>query len=56
MRTFVYSNSLLIVMGLVFICSWLAQSFAGWTEFTERRFDHQRDSLSWFDYLGSSDF
>src|SRR5690606_32751183 len=30
-RTVVYGNSLLIVMGLVFVLSWLAQSLAGLT-------------------------
>jgi hypothetical protein len=56
LRTFLYSNSLLIVMGLIWLGSWVAQGVAGWTEHTGERLDHQRDSLSFWEYLGSSDF
>jgi uncharacterized protein DUF6766 len=55
-RTFLYSNSLLIVMGLIWVGSWVAQAISGWTEFTDERLEHQRDSLSFWEYLGSSDF
>jgi hypothetical protein len=56
LRTFLYSNSLLIVMGLIWLGSWAAQAVAGWTQFTDHRLEHQRDSLSFGEYLGSSDF
>ena len=55
-RTFLYSNSLLIVMGLIWLGSWVAQAVSGWTEHTDERLEHQRDSMSFADYLGSSDF
>ena len=55
-RLFLYSNSLLIVMGLIWVGSWVAQAVSGWTEFTDERLEHQRDSLSFWEYLGSSDF
>jgi hypothetical protein len=32
-RTWAYSNSLLIVMAVIFIGSWFAQSVTGWTDF-----------------------
>src|SRR5918998_2104522 len=34
-RRWLYSNSLLLVMALIFIWSWFAQSVAGWTVFNE---------------------
>jgi hypothetical protein len=55
-RTFLYSNSLLIVMGLIWIGSWVAQAVSGWTEQADERLEHQRDALSFWDYLGSADF
>jgi hypothetical protein len=56
LRTFIYSNSLLLVMGVIWLGTWAAQALSGWTEFTEHRLSHQRDSLSFGEYLGSSDF
>ena len=35
-RTFVYSNSLLIVMSIIFFGSWFAQSVTGWTDVQRR--------------------
>ena len=55
-RTFLYSNSLLIVMGLIWLASWLAQAVSGWTERVDERFEHQRDSITLLEYVGSSDF
>jgi hypothetical protein len=55
-RTFLYSNSLLIVMGLIFLGSWFAQSVTGWTAFNAEQTEHQQATLSWIGYLGSADF
>jgi hypothetical protein len=55
-RTMVYSNSLIIVMALVFFGSWLAQSFAGWTVFNQDQTAHHQAVVSWWTYVGSSDF
>ena len=55
-RQTLYSNSLLIVMGVIWVGSWAAQAVTGWTEYTERRFDHQRGPVSFTDYLGTGDF
>jgi hypothetical protein len=55
-RTAIYSNSLLIVMSLIFIGSWFAQSVTGWTEFNQEQSDHGEPSVSWLGYLGSSSF
>jgi|SRR4051794_21848850 len=55
-RTTIYSNSLVIVMGLVFIGSWFAQSVTGWTEFNSDQSTHHQALVSWWSYIGSSDF
>ena len=36
LRTFLYSNSLLLVMGAIFLGSWFAQSVTGRTEYNDR--------------------
>jgi hypothetical protein len=55
-RTQLYSNSLLIVMGLIFVGSWFAQSVTGWTAFNAEQVDHEGKTISYWSYLGSSDF
>ncbi len=55
-RTFIYSNSLLIVMSIIFFGSWFAQSVTGWTEFNANQADHHQATVSWLGYLGSADF
>jgi hypothetical protein len=56
LRTFVYSNSLLLVMTGIFLGSWFAQSVTGWTEFNHQQVEHEQAELSWVGYLGSADF
>jgi hypothetical protein len=56
LRTALYSNSLLILMVLIFLGSWLAQSLTGWTEFNQEQRDHAEATVSWIGYLGSSTF
>jgi hypothetical protein len=55
-RRWLFENSLLIVMGIVFLGSWLAQSFSGWTIYNGDQLDHQQATVSWWSYVGSSDF
>ncbi len=55
LRTAVYSWSLGIVMGLVFVLSWFAQSLAGWVAFNETRLQRLQDPLSWAGYLLNAD-
>src|SRR4051812_48812404 len=55
-RTWVYSNSLLIVMLLVFLGSWFAQSVTGWNDFNSEQVTHHQPTLSWWSYIGSADF
>jgi hypothetical protein len=56
LRTALYSNSLLIVMALIFLGSWFAQSVTGWTDFNASQHQHGEPSLSWIGYVGSPEF
>ena len=55
-RLWLYSNSLLLVMGLVFLLSWFAQSVTGWSEFNADAAEHGEAPVSWLGYVGGSDF
>jgi hypothetical protein len=55
-RHSIYSNSLLIVMGAIFILSWLAQSIAGVVVFNAEQVDHEQALVTWGEYLVSADF
>lgn len=55
-RTGVYSSSLAIVMGTLFLLSWLIQSVAGWAAFNETRLGQLQDPLTWRSYLVNADF
>jgi len=56
MRQLVYSNSLLLVMGTVFVLSWLAQSLAGTVVMNAENADHGQPSIGWIEYIGTPDF
>jgi hypothetical protein len=55
-RLALYSNSLGIVMGLIFLASWLGQSIAGWASYNRERLVDLRDPVSWPAYLVNPDF
>ena len=55
-RLFVYSNSLLLVMGTIWLGSWLAHSLTGWRTYNETQLEHGGTTLSWVQYLGAADF
>jgi hypothetical protein len=55
-RTRVYSSSLAIVMGAIFVGSWLVQSVAGWAAFNEDRLQQLQDPIAWTAYLANADF
>ena len=55
-RLWMYSNSLLIVMGLIWVASWVGQSVTGFSAYNETLTGHREGTLSYLDYLGSADF
>lgn len=55
-RQTIYSNSLLLVMGAVFLLSWLAQSLAGTVVMNAENAEHGQPPIAWIEYVGSPDF
>lgn len=55
-RQNLYATSLGLVMGAVFVLSWLAQSISGVAAFNEQRLRGLEAPMSWGGYLGSADF
>ena len=56
LRLRLYANSLGLVMGLLFLLSWLAQSIAGVAAYNERQLGDLEDPVSWARYLTEPDF
>lgn len=56
LRTAIYSNSLLILMTVIFFGSWIAQSVTGWTDFNQQQLEHHEATVSWLGYVGSAEF
>lgn len=55
-RSMIYGNSLLIVMGVIFLLSWLAQSLAGTVVMNEENAEHGAPPVTWPEYVVSPDF
>lgn len=55
-RLAVYSNSLLLVMGTIFVLSWLAQSLGGLVVANEENQRHGMPPETWLAYIGSPEF
>lgn len=55
-RQTVFSRSLGLVMAVLFLLSWLAQSIAGVAAYDEQRLRQLQAPISWGEYLISADF
>ena len=55
-RQRVYSNSLLLVMGTIFLLSWFAQSVGGVAVANDENAQHGMPAETWLDYVVSADF
>jgi hypothetical protein len=51
-----YSNSLLVWMGVIWIASWFAQSVTGWSAYNSEQLGHGESGTNWIGYIGTSDF
>ena len=56
LRRRVYENSLVGAMGAIWLASWLAQAITGRVAYNAQQLDHSEAALSFWRYLGSSDF
>jgi hypothetical protein len=50
-RRRIYENSLLIVMGAIFLGSWLGHSFTGWSDFNQEQREHGETAVAYLAYL-----
>jgi hypothetical protein len=55
-RRTIYENSLVLVMGTIWLGTWFAQSVTGVTQYNSERLDHHMDAVGWWHYLGKPDF
>jgi hypothetical protein len=55
-RTAIFGNSLLLVMGAIFLLSLFAQSVTGWNDYNEEQLAHHAHSVSWWTYVGTATF
>ena len=55
-RRRLFEHSLLIVMGTIFLASWVGQSVTAQSEFTEEQRAHHNGAVSWLSYVGNTDF
>ncbi len=55
-RTVVYSHSLVLVMGGIFLLSWLAQSISGVSAYNEQQLSSLEAPVSWLSYITSAEF
>ena len=55
-RTTVFSRSLGLLMGTLFLLTWASSSVAGWAAFNNEQLGSHSDPVSWVGYLGQADF
>jgi uncharacterized protein (DUF486 family) len=56
LKTHIYSNSLVLLMGSIWVASWFGQLITGRVVYNAEQFDHHEDALTLMQYAGSSDF
>jgi hypothetical protein len=56
LRLWLLSNSLLLVMGVIWLASWFGQSVTGWSVYNAEQIQHKEPTVSWAGYLGTADF
>jgi hypothetical protein len=55
-RTALFSRSLGLLMGALFLLTWTASSVAGWAAFNSEQLGQQQDPVSYLGYLAEADF
>ncbi|MFC8302712.1 DUF6766 family protein [Specibacter sp. NPDC057265] len=55
-RRHLFANSLALVMGTIFLLSWLAQSVAGVNAYNLQQRQELQETLTWGDYVMSAEF
>ena len=55
-RRTIFSYSFTIVMGLIFLATWFAQSVTAWRTYNGEQSEHDQAAVSWATYVTSADF
>ena len=55
-RRTLYSNSLCLTMGLIFVLSWLVQSIAGNSNYNQEQIQNFQQPVAWTEYIASPEF
>jgi hypothetical protein len=55
-RTALFSRSLGLLMGALFLATWAASAVAGWAAFNSEQLGQRQDPVSFLGYLGEADF
>ena len=55
-RTALFSRSLGLLMGALFLLTWAASSVAGWAAFNSEQLGQRQDAVSYLGYLGEAEF
>jgi hypothetical protein len=55
-RTAIFGNSLLLLMGAIFVLTLFAQSVTGWTDYNNSEIAHHSQAVSWLTYVGTATF
>ena len=55
-RATVFSRSLGLVMGTLFLLTWAASSVAGWSAYNDEQLMNHADPVTWVGYLGHAEF
>jgi hypothetical protein len=55
-RRVLFSNSLLLLMGSIWIGTWFAHSVTGWSVYNQEELTHNAPDVSYWQYIGTSDF
>ena len=56
LRLWLLSNSLLLVMGAIWLASWFGQSVTGWSVYNAEQIQHKEATVNWLGYIGTADF
>jgi hypothetical protein len=56
LRLWLFANSLVLVMAVIWLASWFVQSVTGWTDYNDDQRAHDEPGVGWADYLGSARF
>jgi hypothetical protein len=55
-RTALFSRSLGLLMGGLFLLTWISSAVAGWAAYNSEQLGEREDPVSWLGYLGEADF